>query len=270
MTGILWRSLFFAAFALSAVQTVHAGDSVSEYAPAREIVDATGFAGTVLVYDLNRNEYLAGHAERVDRRLIPASTFKVFSSLAALETGVVADTQTIIPWDGVVRERTEINRDLDLRDAFRLSAVPHYQRLVRQIGEQRMQAMIDAVGYGNQDISGGIDRFWLSGGLRISPREQVDFLVRLYHDDLPFATQTMSQVKAIMINEQTDDYTLRAKTGWATLPQAQNVGWWVGWVERGDDVYFFAAALETTNPGDDFLATRIAVVRKTLQSLDIL
>ena len=261
---------FLVAFALSVLQTAWAAEAVREYAPAREIVDATGFAGTVLVYDLGSNEYQAGHAERVDRRLIPASTFKVFSSLAALETGVIADAHTVIPWDGVVRERTEINRDLDLRDAFRLSAVPHYQGLVREIGAQRMQALIDAVGYGNRDISGGIDRFWLSGALRISPREQVGFLTRLYRSDLPFSTETMVQVRDIMVSEQTDDYTIRSKTGWAILPEARNVGWWVGWVEHGADVTFFAAALEATEPDESFLAARQAVARRTLAALGVL
>jgi beta-lactamase class D len=102
---------------------------VREFSPARATIDATGFAGTVLVYDANQNSYAAGHAERIDRRLIPASTFKILNSLVALEAGVIADQRTVIKWDGVARERTEVNRDLDLQAAFRLSAVPHYQAL---------------------------------------------------------------------------------------------------------------------------------------------
>ncbi len=61
-----------------------------------------------------------------------------------------------------------------------------------------MQQFIDAVGYGNGNISGGIDEFWLTGDLRISPREQVDFLVRLYRGALPFSPTTMAMVKEMM------------------------------------------------------------------------
>jgi beta-lactamase class D len=36
------------------------------------------------------------------------------------------------------------------------------------------------ISYGNQDISGGIDQFWLSSSLKISPKEQADFMEALY------------------------------------------------------------------------------------------
>ncbi len=55
------------------------------------------------------------------------------------------------------------------------SVVWFYQEVARRIGAERMQAHLDALGYGNRDISGGIDKFWLTGGLRISPHEQIDF-----------------------------------------------------------------------------------------------
>ena len=128
---------------------------------------------------MSTDQYLAGDAALAQQRFIPASTFKIFSALVALETGVIADISTVMPWDGVVRGRTELNQDLTLLEGFRLSAVPHFQALVREIGAQRMQQHIDAVGYGNRDISGGIDQFWLTGALRISPLEQVQFLQRL-------------------------------------------------------------------------------------------
>src|SRR5690606_37392427 len=123
---------------------------------ARQAIDATGFNGAMLIYDSRQNRYQAGHAERIDRQLVPASTFKIFNSLVALETGVVAGAETVIRWDGIVRERTELNRDLDFRTAFRISALPHYQELARRIGLDRMQQFIDTVGYGNRDLSGGI------------------------------------------------------------------------------------------------------------------
>ena len=50
-----------------------------------------------------------------------------------------------------------------------------------------MQQYIDAAGYGNQELSGKIDSFWLDGSLKISADEQVTFLKRLYQNDLPFS-----------------------------------------------------------------------------------
>ncbi len=243
---------------------------VVESQTARALIDATGFTGSILVYDHTENRYHAGYAERVDLRLAPASTFKILNSLIALETGVVTDGETVIEWDGTERRRTELNKDLDLTTAFRLSAVPHFQEIARRIGPERMQHYVDAVDYGNRDISGGIDRFWLVGGLRISPREQIAFLSRLYRGDLPFSAQSMTVVKEMMLSERTPGYELRAKTGWAQLPNDENVGWWVGWVEDQSRVHLFATALETQHPGETFGPARLTVTRDVLEKLGVL
>ncbi len=242
---------------------------VAELAALRPTLDTTGYLGSVLVYDLRRDRYQAVHAERVTRRLIPASTFKIFTALTALETGVVAGADAVIPWDSVVRERRELNRDLDVRTAFQLSAVPHFQRLAREIGPARMQHYLDAVGYGNRDTAGGSDHFWLDGALRIAPVEQVRLLVRLYRGDLPYSRRSMETVRQIMAIEERPAYTVRAKTGWARLPTG-HVGWWVGWVERGPDVYFFATSLESPEPAASFGSARQAVTRAVLAALGVL
>ena len=256
--------------AAGAPSLVAAQVTVQEVPTARQAIDATGFTGSVLVYDLATNSYRAGHAERVNRRLIPASTFKILNSLIALETGVMTDANTVIKWDGVVRDRTELNRDRDLQTAFRLSAVPHFQELARRIGAERMQRFVDAVGYGNGDMSGGIDQFWLTGGLRVSPREQVEFLSRLHRGDLPFSVATMATVKAMMVAEQTEEHVIHAKTGLVVLPQGENVGWWVGWVERRGRVHVFATVLETTTPDQTFAPARQGVTRRVLGQLGVL
>ncbi len=250
--------------------SVLAQDPVVESTLAAAAIDETGFAGTILVHDLHSDSYIAGHSERIDRPLLPASTFKIFSSLVALETGVIDGPDSIIKWDGVTHSREVLNQDLPLRQAFQVSAVPHYQYLVRRIGHERMQRFIDRTGYGNRDISGGIDRFWLSGGLRITPREQVAFLSRLYRNELPFSRATMDTVRDMMVTDDGDGYTIRAKTGWAAPAGEGNTGWWTGWVERGNSVYVFATVLEADDAGDAFGPAREAVTRQVLAGLGIL
>ena len=56
--------------------------------------------------------------------------------------------------------------------------------------------------------------FWLDGALRISAMEQVDFLRKLYRNELPFKVEHQRLVKDIMIVEAGRDWILRAKTGW--------------------------------------------------------
>ncbi len=258
------------ALALCLYMGTPASAQVVDDAALTDIVDRAGFTGVFLSEQLSTGAQRAGHAERAATALIPASTFKIFSAMAALEAGVIASEQAVIPWDGVVRSRTELNTDLTLTDAFRLSAVPHFQELVRRIGHVRMQHFIDAVGYGNRDISGGDDTFWLEGALRITPLQQIAFLKRLYRNELPFRVEVMEAVKRMMESERTAAHVVRSKTGLAILNGHHNVGWWVGWVEKGDDVTFFATALEADNPPDTFIPARIDIARKALTSMGVL
>jgi len=243
---------------------------VIESRQANALIDASGFNGATLVYDLSENSYTAGHAELIHERYIPASTFKIFSALVALETGVIATADSVIEWDGITRERSELNRDLELTTAFRISAVPHFQELVRRIGARRMQHFLDEVGYGNRDISGGIDTFWLSGGLRISLWEQVEFLSRLQRGDLPFSPAVIAAVRDMMLTETGADYRIRAKTGLATLADDQTTGWWIGWLERDSEIHLFATVLQTRAPEQSIIPARLELTRKVLQLLDVL
>lgn len=243
---------------------------IGELPYAQAAISATGYNGNMLIYDLNSDRYLAAAAELTTQAHIPASTFKIISSLIAIEAGLVANADTVLSWDGVTRGRTETNADLTLRDAFRLSSVPHYQALVRAVGASAMQRALSDVEYGNQNISGGIDQFWLSGGLRISLIQQIDVLRRLYHQHLPFSATAMTAVKEIMVIERTDDYVVRAKTGLAILNGDEHTGWWVGWVEHDHNVTFFATVLTATAPDSDFIPARLSVTRDVLHELGVL
>jgi beta-lactamase class D len=242
-----------------------------------------GFAGTVVIVDLATGSGWTGPMDPVDRALLPASTFKVASTLMALDARLVQDRHTELPWDGIRRSREETNQPLDLGSAFRVSAVPHYQALVRELGQERVAAYLEALDYGNRDASGGLDTFWLTGGLRISPREQVQFLARLVEGTLPLPEPVMAEVREIMVMERSEHHVLRAKTGLATPPvdgadgaEGEVIGWWVGWLERfptadavaenaGPGPYLFATALTApapTPPG--FADARLEVTRCAL------
>lgn len=269
-----WSAIgFIAGSFLSGTVIAADGPGVRDMAElpyARNAIAATGYQGNMLIYDMNSDRYLVADANTVNLQHIPASTFKVVSSLVALQSGVVADADTVLPWDGIIRGRQETNTDMSLRDAFRLSSVPHYQALLRALGEDTMQSALTAVAYGNENIGGGIDQFWLTGALRISLWQQIDVLRRLYNEELPFSVDNMRTVKDIMLVDATDDYIVRAKTGLAVLNGNRNTGWWVGWVERGDNVTLFATVLTATAPGSDFIPARLAVTRDVLNELEVL
>lgn len=223
------------------------------------------------MYANNDSSFFEIDPERCKERFIPASTFKIFNSLVALETGVIKDENTIIKWDSVERAVKQWNQDMDMKQAFKYSAVWFYQELARLIGEQKMKYYLQKSWYGNMDMDGGIDQFWLTGKLRIAQEEQIDFLKNLYDNKLTaFSTKTMNTVKNIMLQEDTLGYKLRAKTGWGKA-DSTDIGWYVGWIETKDNVYFFATNIEAVNPDlVKFPAARISITKDILRDLKVL
>lgn len=224
-----------------------------------------GVEGSILIYDQNSDQFYQYNARRNETAFLPASTFKIFNSLVALETGVISDEIAVLTWDGIDRGISGWNRDTNLRQAYKDSAVWFYQVLARKIGYERMNNFINQVGYGNRQIGTkeAIDKFWLEGPLQITPKQQIEFLRRLHQGDLPFSKRTRDLVKDIMVFEQTPDYVLRAKTGLARV--TPEVGWFVGYLEQNKNVYFFATNIYIRQPND--LAARIEITRRSLKEL---
>lgn len=213
-------------------------------------------------YFYNKNDYSIATT--------PASTFKICNSLIGLETGVISDENYVISWDSFERQVPEWDKDNDLKTAFKNSTVWYYQELARRVGVKKMKAWLDKCSYGNKDTSGGIDKFWLTGGLKISPRQQIEFLERLYSENLPFSKRSMNIVKKIMLFKDTATYTLRGKTGWG-MDGNVDIGWFVGYIEANGNVYFFCNRVYCNNPSNnDFARSRTEITIKALQKLKIL
>jgi beta-lactamase class D len=227
-----------------------------------------GFKGAFVLYDLKGNRYIRYNPERCAEWFIPASTFKIMNSLIGLETGVIPDANYVIKWDGAKYDIPSWNQDHTLRTAIQNSVVWYYQELARRVGEKRMQQYVDVAHYGNQDISGKIDTFWLEGRLRISAEEQVEFLKRLYKGELPFSQRSMNIVKEILVLEKTETYQLSGKTG-SGQRITPHVGWFVGYLETKSNVYIFAANIES--PGTDGNGDKAReIARNILQDLGLL
>lgn len=229
--------------------------------------DEYGHNGCFILYDMKNDKYLRYNAERCNQRFIPASTFKIFNSLAGLETGAVRNENDTIRWDGIDRGWVEWNKDMDMKHAFKYSCVWFYQEIARRMGEEKIQNLLNINEYGNMDISGGIDLFWLEGGFRVSPDEQIEFLKKLYHNKVEFSQKTIDIVKNIMIYEQTENYIIRAKTGWGIRFENQ-IGWFIGYVEKDDDIYFFATNLESKKPEQGFIS-RVEITKNILNELGL-
>ncbi|HMI78167.1 MAG TPA: class D beta-lactamase [Ferruginibacter sp.] len=207
------------------------------------------------------------------QRFGPASTFKIVNSLIGLQTGIIPDEKMVIKWDGQTRfypngdTAKNWNKDLDMAEAFKVSAVPYYQEVARRIGKDTMQQWIDSLGYGNKNISGPIDSFWLNGNLKISPDEQLGLVKRLYFDQLPFRKSAQQLIRDLMVQENNTAYKLSYKTGWDHDDKGNGIGWVVGWIEENKHVYFFVTFVKAPDAKTDMKTVRMNITKGILQQL---
>lgn len=199
---------------------------------------------TFVMYDPEQKMFEIHNLDAAEIRRSPCSTFKIPNSLIGLESGVINNKDHVLKWDGTERWNENWNRDHTLESAFKHSTVWYYQELARQVGKATMQDFVDKMDYGNKDLSSGIDQFWLGNSLQISAMEQIRFLQKLYYNRLPFSPTNMDIVKEIMIYKTGDNYVLRGKTGSGFVEGETSWGWFVGYLEVKDKVYFFASNIE--------------------------
>jgi beta-lactamase class D len=213
-------------------------------------------SGAVTVYNISLDT----------QRFLPASTFEIVTTFIGIETGKITDEKMVIPWDHVQRWNADWNQDLTMEQAFKLSAMPYYQEVARRIGKDTMQYWIDTLKYGNMNISGPIDSFWLNNKLKISPDEQLGLVKRLYFDQLPFQKRSQQVVRDVMLMENNTLYKLSYKTGLGYDETQNTIGWLVGWIEENRHVYFFVTLIKTPNKNIDPNA-RLTITKGILREL---
>lgn len=230
------------------------------------IFDKHDATGTFVLYSSKADSFFIYNPERANTRFLPASTFKIPNSLIGFETGVISDPHEVFIWNGTDYGYQAWNKDLSLRDAFRLSAVWVYQEIARRVGRESMEYWLQEINYGNMLTGPHIDKFWLEGDIAISPVEQIVILRKLQAGQLPFKTENQKLVKEIMLIKQTDTHHLYAKTGWAARIK-NSIGWYVGFVETPFDTWFFALNIDMQKPSDQ--DARIAISMEILEKSGI-
>jgi len=190
-------------------------------------------------------------------RVTPASTFKITLSLMGFDSGFLTNEHTpALPfrqgypdWGGDAwRQSTDASRWM------KYSVVWFSQRITEALGAERFARYVADFDYGNADVSGdpgkenGLERSWISSSLKISPREQVDFLRRLLKRKLPVTAAAYDMTERVVETSRFGDgKTAQGKTGSAfpynadgTLDRANGWGWYVGWTRQDGRTFVFA------------------------------
>lgn len=263
-------------FSLSSIQSVQAIDKTTIKEDFKKYFDNCGTDGAIAIYDNQKHQWILSDKVSTNKETLPASTFKIINLLIALETKVIPDENEIVKWVGKTDTekygyRPEIYHDMTVKEAFEVSAGWVFIELAKKIGRENYKKYLKLANYGNLNLSQKDPDFWNFGDFAISPVNQVEFLKKLYNQELPFSKRNIAIVKKVMITEQNKDYVIRSKTGW-TRENNINTGWWVGYLEKNKEVYFFATRLlqDRKFNRQDFGACRKDITKKVFKDLNII
>ena len=209
---------------------------------------------SMLVYDLDQNSYLYYNDSLIKKNYTPASTFKIVNTIIGLENGIIDSANYLMKWDGIKRENTKWNADQTLGEAFRNSTIWYFQRLAKQIGQDKMQAGLELLNYGNKTIGDSIDQFWLDGTLKISMQDQVEFLTNIIKRKYKLKANTYDCLFQIMKYNLSYQYVVYCKSGWGQ-DRGQDVAWLVGMLIKNGKQYAFATLITTNDYKKMDLAT---------------
>ena len=230
--------------------------------------DSAKVSGTFGLFDNEQSHFTIYNLPRFrDSAYPPAATFHILLSLVGIQTGIIKDDSAVIHPDMEISNRQESGNDPTLKQAFQNSSVKAFGVLARRIGKDTLKRWIDSLGYGNKDMHGTVDSFWLDNHLTITPDEELGLVKKLYFSQLPFFQRSQKMVCQMMLMESNANYLLSYVAGDAVKKDGNSIGWIVGWIEENKHPYFFVLNLESANPQDDSMDTGMPILKKILRQM---
>lgn len=247
--------LLFIFFSSCSVNRAKIDNSLQKYFDSSNVEGCFSFLdnqrGTVTVYNMGLDTL----------RISPGTSFKIPATLIGAQTGRIINTNSTLENDSTGANSTT------LQEAFNNSSVSYFQKLAQQIGRDTMRNLLDSIGYGNKDVSGSLDSFWLNNTLKISPDEQLGMLSKLYFEQLPFQKFAQEMVGSLMLKQNNSLYKWSYTTGAGFDDKENSTGWTLGWIEENRHVYFFVTLIKTRDKSLDVKATGIKISKSILTGM---
>ncbi|EOH90209.1 BlaR1 family beta-lactam sensor/signal transducer [Enterococcus pallens] len=219
--------------------------------PASDILESVSDAtftansqNSFVLYDEAVNQYSIYNESAAYQRFSPDSTYKLWSGLFGLKKGIIRPEQNQLTWDGTVYPFQAWNTSQGLKAALTNSTNWYFQQLDAQLGKAELTKNFSTIHYGNANLLGSVDNYWLESSLKIAAVEQVQLLNKLFNDELEFSTSDVQFMKEALKLESGTNYTLYGKTGTGKKQNQENRGWFVGWIETSENTYYFACHLQ--------------------------
>lgn len=89
-------------------------------------------------------------------------------------------------------------------------------------------------------MSGGLTKVWINSSLKISIREQVNFLQKMLRNELPISSYALQMTKSLLFVEELHrGWKLFGKTGLGNDNNLE-IGWFIGGIEKDENFFIFA------------------------------
>lgn len=229
--------------------------------------------GCYILYDVSQNKMIkTNNTKHCSERFAPYSSFKVPLSVMGFDNKVMTQ-KTIFPWDGESRFKPEWNQDQTPKTYLQHSVLWVSYQITDKLGMKNIQDYLKKFQYGNQDFSGnpgkddGLMTAWRGTSLKISAKEQLNFLNKFLKYQLPVSKNAIDNTKENMFLDLTaNGNKFYGKTGSSEKQFGQ--GWFIGFVEKKKLPYIIIVNFtdKKPNPNNEYGGPRAKAIAKEILS----
>ena len=206
------------------------------------------YDGSFVLYDNHLDSWKIYNLEEANKRIPPDSTYKIYDALLGLESGIITPEHSSMAWNGEHFSYSAWENDQDLNSAMQNSVNWYFQTMDSQLGLNKIQEFLNEIEYGNQTTSSNLKLYWSDFSLKISPIEQVELLKKFNTNGFHLHSQNVLSVKNAIKIVGTSDIN----------------GWFIGYIETSDNIYYFATNIQSDSnaTGKKALEITSAILKK--------
>lgn len=210
------------------------------------------YKGTFVLYDDHRDNYQIYNLERANQKFSVHSTSKILWSIIGLEENLISNEIDIVKWDSLKYPRkddwlTKWDQDQTIITALKYSVNWYYEELLYLMTPEIVEKYLDSLDYQKGFEVERVHYHGLTSLMEKSSVEQITFLRNLYTNQFNISESTVNIVKRGLVQEKNENYILYYKTGLGRNKNNSNIGWVIGFIEKGEDLFYFAMNVENDN-----------------------
>lgn len=203
-----------------------------------------GYEGCFVLYDSNAGSWNIYNMDSAQKRIAPNSTYKIYDALLGLENKIITPQHSNMVWNGEDYPFDVWEANQNLNSAMQNSVNWYFQSIDSQIGLDSVKKYLHKIGYGNQTAGTDTDLYWTDDSLKISALEQIKMLEKFHDNEFDFSPENIAAVKNSILLISNNEGSFYGKTGTGRVDGQDVNGWFIGFLEKSGNVYYFATNIQ--------------------------